>query len=78
MDKNQYYQVKVTIQEIEPPIWRRLLIPSGITFHKLHKITQASFQWLDYHLFLFEFPDFLVKEPDPDYPFHEKEIHPKK
>lgn len=77
-DQRQFYQVLITIQDIEPPIWRRLLIPKGITFHKFHKIIQAAFDWQDYHLYLFDFNDFLVVNSDPDTPFHEIEKNPKK
>ncbi|WP_313884866.1 plasmid pRiA4b ORF-3 family protein [Desulfofundulus sp. TPOSR] len=64
---NVVYQLKITLQEIEPPIWRRVLVPAGITFYKLHKIIQAAFGWQDYHLFDFDFGDVVVHIPDPDY-----------
>jgi len=44
------YQLKITLREIEPPIWRRVLVLSDITFYKLHKTIQAAFGWQDYHL----------------------------
>jgi hypothetical protein len=59
----ELYQLKITILDIERPIWRRLLVPSGITFNKLHKIIQSAFGWQDYHLFEFEFPDVLITIP---------------
>lgn len=62
---SKVYQVKVTIMYIEPVIWRRLIIPSNITFHKFHKIIQAAFGWQSYHLFNFDFKDFVVHIPDP-------------
>jgi len=61
------YQLKITLKEIEPPIWRRVLVPEDITFYKLHKILQAAFGWQDYHLFNFHFGDVVVDIPDPDY-----------
>lgn len=61
------YQLKVTLEEIEPPIWRRVLVPSGITFHKLHKIIQAAFGWQDHHLFDFDFGEVVVHLPGSDY-----------
>jgi len=39
---SKVYQVKVTIMYIEPAIWRRLIIPSNITFHKFHKISKTG------------------------------------
>jgi len=62
------YQIKVSIMHIKPLVWRRLLVPAGITFNKLHKIIQAAFGWQDYHLYEFDFGDVLVNVPDPEYP----------
>ncbi|MGD6818758.1 plasmid pRiA4b ORF-3 family protein [Metabacillus sp. 113a] len=70
--------MQITLQHIEPPIWRRMLVPGGITFHKLHKIIQAAFDWQDYHEYSFQFEDFLVILPNPDFQFHETEKNPKK
>ncbi len=49
-DKKSVYQLKVTIKDIKPPIWRRLLLPSDATFWELHIAIQDSFGWEDYHL----------------------------
>lgn len=67
MRSDTVYQLRITLEEIEPPIWRRVLVPSGITFLRLHKIIQAAFGWQDYHLFNFDFGDIVVHIPDPDY-----------
>ncbi|SPF45910.1 hypothetical protein SBF1_3410010 [Candidatus Desulfosporosinus infrequens] len=39
------YQLKISLVDIEPPIWRRIIVQSNITFFKLHKIIQAAFGW---------------------------------
>ena len=77
-NEREYYQVKITLNDIKPAIWRRVLVPSGITFHKFHKVIQAAFDWQDYHLFSFQFPYFLIKEPDMEFQLHEDERHPKR
>lgn len=61
------YQLKITIKDIKPPIWRRLLVQENITFYKFHKIIQAAFGWQDYHLFNFHFGDAVICLPDPYY-----------
>lgn len=48
--KTSVYQLKVTIKDISPPIWRRLLLPASATFWELHIAIQDSFGWKDYHL----------------------------
>lgn len=44
------YQLKVTLKDVKPPVWRRLRIPSDATFWELHIAIQDSFGWWDYHL----------------------------
>ncbi|MGM0365022.1 MAG: plasmid pRiA4b ORF-3 family protein [Actinomycetota bacterium] len=61
------YKIKISIKGIEPEIWRRLKIPGGITFQQFHQIIQASFGWLEYHLFKFDFPNIVITEPFDDY-----------
>lgn len=48
------YQLKVTLTEVEPAIWRRILLPSGYTLRQLHKAIQVAMGWKDYHLHSFE------------------------
>lgn len=47
------YQLKITLLGIEPPVWRRLVIPSDITFFALHRVIQRAFGWTDSHLHQF-------------------------
>lgn len=61
------YQIKITINDIKPTVWRRLRIPGGITFRQLHQIIQASFGWLDYHLHNFRFATTVVAIPDDSF-----------
>lgn len=74
----EIYEIKITILDVQKPIWRKLLIPSGITFYRLHKIIQGAFGWFDYHLFEFEFPDMLIKIPEPESPSNKPELNAKK
>jgi len=65
------YQLKITLQEIDPPVWRRLLVPGSITFAQLHDVIQAAFGWLGYHLFGFEFPERLLVMKTEDMSTHD-------
>ena len=47
------YQLKITINGIIPPIWRRILVSEHISLYKLHHIIQESFRWSNYHLYYF-------------------------
>ena len=41
----RYYEFDIALQEIQPRIWRRLLIRTTSTFAQLHKAIQESFGW---------------------------------
>ncbi len=43
-------EIRVQLQYIEPPIWRRLRIRSGATLADLHRAIQAAMDWSDSHL----------------------------
>jgi hypothetical protein len=43
-------QLKITLNDSKPPIWRRVLVPAGMPLPQLHQVIQAVFGWLDYHL----------------------------
>ncbi|HSN38292.1 MAG TPA: plasmid pRiA4b ORF-3 family protein [Arthrobacter sp.] len=45
------YDLRVSIQDTEPEIWRRLLVPETITVPDLHRVLQAAFGWENRHLF---------------------------
>lgn len=47
-------RLKVTLAEVEPPVWRRLLVPAGITVAKLHQALQDAMGWTNSHLHCFE------------------------
>jgi hypothetical protein len=47
------YQVKITIGESNPEIWRRILIPGDVLLPSLHRIIQIAFGWTNSHLHQF-------------------------
>lgn len=44
------YQIKFTIDAIDPPIWRSVRIPGSLTLGDLHYVIQALMDWEDEHL----------------------------
>jgi hypothetical protein len=48
------FQLKATIRDTEPPVWRRLVVPGEITLSGLHDVLQAAFGWSDHHLHEFD------------------------
>ena len=47
-------QLRVSIDRIEPQIWRRLVVPSSFNLRELHLVLQAAFGWMNAHLHEFE------------------------
>jgi hypothetical protein len=60
------YQVLIQLAEIEPPVWRRVIVSSAMTLHDLHRAIQILFAWYDYHLYEFEFAGRRYAFPDPE------------
>lgn len=48
------YQIKITLADSKPPIWRRLQVHSNIKLNVFHEVVQDSMGWLNYHLHGFE------------------------
>ncbi len=48
------YQLKITLQDLRPAVWRRVLVPADSTLVGLHRAIQAAMGWEDYHLWRFE------------------------
>ena len=57
-------QMRVTLQEIEPQIWRRLIVPRTFHLGELHQVIQAAFGWWDYHLHEFQIGGLSFSDPD--------------
>jgi hypothetical protein len=51
---DQAVQLSVTLRDIEPPIWRRLVVPASLTLRGLHAVIQTAMGWEDYHLHMFD------------------------
>ena len=49
----QNYQIKVVLNTIKPPVWRRLVVDSRMTMDALHDAIQISMGWEGSHLHQF-------------------------
>jgi hypothetical protein len=61
------YQIKVTLRDSKPPIWRRIQVPGDVTLARLHDVLQAVMGWWDYHLHQFIAGGTHFGVPHPDY-----------
>ena len=51
--QNLIFQFKISLQEINPTIWRRIQVPAKYSFWDLHVAIQDSMGWFDSHLHVF-------------------------
>jgi hypothetical protein len=66
--------LRVTLDGIDPPIWRRLAVPAFISLARLHGVLQAAFGWTDSHLHQFDFGGERVAIPHDPETFTEGQI----
>ncbi|WP_391528025.1 plasmid pRiA4b ORF-3 family protein [Photorhabdus akhurstii] len=55
MEKTQaMYQIKITLNDMKPPVWRRLIVPKVIALNELHHVIQIAMGWTCSHLYSFD------------------------
>jgi len=59
--------LKVTLDEVEPPVLRRIEVPLAIRLDRLHSALQAAMGWTDSHLYEIRVRDVRWGVPDPDW-----------
>jgi len=57
----------ITLDGVEPPVWRRVEVPADITFERLHAYLVTAMGWLDYHLHAFEIGRRRIAANDADW-----------
>ena len=66
----KYFEFEVSLNGIEPCIWRRFLVRAAGRFHDLHMAIQDSFGWWNCHLWEFRFPGLdgrpIARVPDEE------------
>ncbi len=70
----EIYQLHTSLRDIEPAIWRRVMVSSHADLEELHTVIQGLFDWEDCHLHCFEtqigqftssmFDEFLAENPE--------------
>src|SRR5947209_2102508 len=59
------YQLKITLGDVRPPVWRRVQV-KDCTLGKLHHVIQVCMGWQECHLHVFEVGRVQYAEPDPE------------
>jgi hypothetical protein len=61
-------RLKVTMDDVEPAVLRRLEVPLGLRLDRLHQVLQIAIGWTNSHLWEFRARDIGWGIPDPDWP----------
>jgi hypothetical protein len=59
----EFFQLKITLKNIKPPIWRRILVTPEIKLDRLHDVLQIVMGWDNSHLYQFETPLGYIADP---------------
>jgi hypothetical protein len=65
------YQLKITLAEVEPPIWRRIRARGDLRLDRLHTVFQRAMGWQSAHLHEWIVGGRRYGEPEPDEPHYE-------
>jgi hypothetical protein len=68
-DMENIYQIKVTLQGIQPPIWRLFQVPGHFSFGDLNGVLQVLMSWDGDHLHEFKVGKRCVGPPEIDSEF---------
>ena len=61
------YQFKVTLQGVEPPIWRRVQVPASATLFRLASVLILAMGWNGGHLHRFRIGGKSYGMPDDEF-----------
>jgi hypothetical protein len=67
---DQLYYLRIQLADIEPPIWRSIVVPGQVTLLRLHQIIQVVMGWTFSHLHQFLIHEVYYGEPDPEFGKH--------
>ena len=59
-------QFRLSVKDVKPEIWRKLLVSSDITLEKLHTILQVLMGWKNRHLYAFVVNEKRYSPPNED------------
>lgn len=68
------YQLKITLKDIRPPIWRRVQVRSDATLAQLHWVIQISMGWTNSHLHSFNIQGTEYGVPVSEFDFDDMKV----
>ncbi len=61
------YQIKVTLLDSDPPIWRRLRLPGNSSLARFDQVIQTAMGWTNSHAHMFEVGSMRYGDPEMDW-----------
>lgn len=61
------FQIKISLSDVDPPVWRRLLLSSSTDLAELHRIIQIAMGWSDSRLHQFTADHQQFGVPDTEF-----------
>ena len=78
------YELKVQLEDIAPPIWRRVLVFGNINLGKLHEVVQVVMGWSNSHLHEFivgsegySDPEFEIENTRDEFRYRLRRVAPR-
>lgn len=68
-------RLKISLDEVRPIVWRRVVVPSSMPLIRLHGVFQIVMGWTGHHLHRFETEDCAYQIEDEEFPFRENEYN---
>jgi hypothetical protein len=65
--KTKIFEVEIVLEEVEPPVKRRVQVPGEVNLAVLHEVVQSAMGWTNSHLHEFEIDGQRYGIPDPDW-----------
>ncbi|MDR2247804.1 MAG: plasmid pRiA4b ORF-3 family protein, partial [Treponema sp.] len=69
----QTYELRVSVADIRPRIWRKLSVPGNYTLGDLHAILQIAFGWDNVHMHSFTIDSMEYGMIGTDFGFSEED-----
>jgi hypothetical protein len=65
--KTRIFEFEIVLEEVAPPIRRRVQVPGEVSLAVLHEVVQSAMGWTNSHLHEFEIDGQRYGIPDPDW-----------
>src|SRR5919112_6802849 len=65
--KTKVFELEIVLQQVEPPVRRRVQVPGEIDLAVLHEVVQSVMGWTNSHLHEFEIDGQRYGIPDSDW-----------